>query len=290
MVQRERLAKIVASARTSDGAAFQLRKDSRGVLDVPGQENVLVAIHLGAPALLTCRRAGTEFTGTAVHGDIDIIPARTPARWEMLDENDTALVLSLPQALLRTASEDRAVPADRVEIHNRFQVRDAELDSLAWAIKREMELGYPSGRLYLDGLALAMASRLVARHSSAAVPPTPSGEGLRGHRLKRVLSFIEEQLAEDLSLEQIAQVAGISPSHVKTQFRKTVGIPVHQYVIQRRVERARALLMQEGLSMAAIAQAAGFAHQSHMARQMRRVLGATPLAMKRLLTRSAGSR
>jgi AraC family transcriptional regulator len=64
-------------------------------------------------------------------------------------------------------------------------------------------------------------------------------------------------------------------------------MPVHQYVIQRRVERAKTLLMQDGASMAEIAQAAGFAHQSHMARHMRRVLGVAPKRMRRMLAESA---
>src|SRR5215472_15213998 len=92
--------KILAHSRTLEGIAFQLRQDPCGVLNVPGVENVLVSIHLGTPARISCRRDGQRFTGTAVHGDIDIIPALTPARWEMHDENDTALLLSLPKSLI----------------------------------------------------------------------------------------------------------------------------------------------------------------------------------------------
>jgi AraC family transcriptional regulator len=101
--------------------------------------------------------------------------------------------------------------------------------------------------------------------------------------LKQVLSFVEENLEEEISLAQIAAVAGISSSHLNTQFRLSIGMPVHQYLIQRRVERAKALMMQDGLSMAEIAQAAGFAHQSHMARHVRRVLGLPPRALRRAL-------
>jgi AraC family transcriptional regulator len=57
---------------------------------------------------------------------------------------------------------------------------------------------------------------------------------------------------------------------------------VHQYVIQRRVERAKDLLMQDKLSIAEIALASGFSHQSHLARHMRRSVGLSPRAMKRL--------
>jgi AraC family transcriptional regulator len=238
---------------------------------------------------MSCRRDGKRFTGTAIHGDIDIIPARTPSRWEMCDDNDTALLLSLPQVLLRSGVAETGRDPDRVEVRNRFQVRDPELETLSWAIKREMESGYQSGRFYLDGLALAVVSRLLACHSSLSPAAPPRVEGLGGSRLKKVLAFIEEQVAEDLSLEQIAFVAGIGPSHFKEQFRKAMGLPVHQYVIQRRVERARVLLLQDGLSMAEIAQAAGFAHQSHMARHMRRLLGAPPMAMKRLMVAAAVS-
>jgi|SRR5215472_1764809 len=291
MPQDNQLPVVLAEKRTADGVAFLLRKDPRGVLDAPGFENTLVAIHIGAATKLNCRRDGKRYSGTAVHGDIDIIPARTPSHWEMQDQNDAALLVSLPQKLLRTVAEQSGVNAERVEIRDRFQIRDAELEALCWASKREMELRYPSGRLYLEGLALAVASRVVARHSSVAEMACARSErlngGLNGRRLKQVLAFIEEQLAEDLSLEQIAAVAGVSASHVKTLFRKAMGTPVHQYVIQRRVERAKTLLMQDRLTITEIALAAGFAHQSHMARHMRRVLGVAPRAMKRLLAESS---
>ncbi|HLK62572.1 MAG TPA: AraC family transcriptional regulator [Bryobacteraceae bacterium] len=280
---------ILAEARTTGGTAFQLRKDSKGVLVVPGLETVLVTVHLGAPARIDCRRDGKRFAGTAVHGDIDIIPARTPARWEMHDENDSSLLLSLPQSALRSIVIDTGADPDRLEIRNRFQVRDPELEALLWVIKREMETGFRSGPLYLDGLALAVASRIVACHSSLAPAPMPRIEGLAGNSLKKVLSFIEEHLPENLSLEQIASAAGMGVSHFKAQFRKAVGMPVHRYVIRRRVERARSLLLEDGLSMADVAQASGFAHQSHM-EHMRRVLGAAPRTMQRMLAKTTAFR
>jgi AraC family transcriptional regulator len=289
MPQENGLPQILAQARTAQGVAFQLRRDPAGVLDVPGLENVLISIHVGVPSKMSCRRDGKRYSGTAVHGDIDIIPAQTPSRWEMHDENDMALLLSLPQTLLCSVAEASGLDASRMEIRNRFQTRDSELEALSWAMKREMEAGYPSGPFYLDGLTLAMASRLVAQHSSIAKPAAARNEGLSGRRLKQVLAFIEEQVAEDLSLDQVAAVAGVSASHVKTLFRAAMGIPVHQYVIQRRVERARTLLMQDGMSMAEVAAAAGFAHQSHLARHMRRLLGVAPKVMKRMLAEDSSA-
>ncbi|WP_163284644.1 helix-turn-helix transcriptional regulator, partial [Enterobacter hormaechei] len=65
-------------------------------------------------------------------------------------------------------------------------------------------------------------------------------------------------------------------SHLKALFRQTMGMPVHQYVIRRRVERAKALLLAGEMPISQVALAAGFAHQSHMAHCMKRLLGVTP--------------
>ena len=65
-------------------------------------------------------------------------------------------------------------------------------------------------------------------------------------------------------------------SHFKALFRQSLGLPVHQYVVRRRVDRARALLLEGQLPLCQIALESGFAHQSHMARWMRRLLAVTP--------------
>src|SRR5271170_7271818 len=99
------LPQVFAYGETARGLALQLRSDPAGVLEVPELQRVLVAIHVGAAAKVSCRRGGESHTGSAVHGDIDIIPARTAARWELHDHNDTALILSLPTPLLNTVAE-----------------------------------------------------------------------------------------------------------------------------------------------------------------------------------------
>src|SRR5580658_182529 len=126
---------ILAQGSTARGVRFQLRQDPVGTVDVPGLDNLLVSIHIGAATKLVCRRDGRWHRGTAVHGDIDIIPAHTPSRWQMEDENDMALLLSLPEPLLQTVAEESGVDAARMEFRNQFQTRDTELASLGWAMK-----------------------------------------------------------------------------------------------------------------------------------------------------------
>lgn len=103
---------------------------------------------------------------------------------------------------------------------------------------------------------------------------------LSAPQLRRVKAYVEEHLDRVLSLA-LAGVAGVSASHLKTLFKRATGLPVHEYVVQRRVERAKALLLRGELPASQVALDAGFSHQSHMARCMRRVLGVTPTSLVR---------
>jgi len=68
----------------------------------------------------------------------------------------------------------------------------------------------------------------------------------------------------------------MSPSHFKVVFKRSLGVPAHQYVIRKRVEYATGLIVDDKLPLSQIALAAGFANQSHMARCIKRLTGITP--------------
>jgi AraC family transcriptional regulator len=265
-----------------NGLRVSLLSDPPGVVEVPAMKNTRISIHIGPSVRVSCRRAGQVHRGTVVHGDIEIIPAFTPSVWEIL-EKDTFLTLSVSSSLLRLVAEELDLDPGRIEIRNRFQVRDIQLESIGWALKEEMECGYPCGRLYYDSLAVAVAARLVRCHSSVSREPIKATGRLSERKLRQVLSYIEDNLGQDISLRDVAGVAGMSVSHFKTLFRASVGLPLHQYVIRRRVERAKSLLAEDKLPISQIAFETGFAHQSHLARHMRRVLGVSPRALREAL-------
>jgi AraC family transcriptional regulator len=259
----------------SDDFRVILRSDAGGVLEVPGLPNAYVAIHAGPSVHVACRRGGQRHAGRAVYGDIDIIPAGTPCVWEMRG-TDTALLLRVSPRLIRSAAQQMGLDPARVELRNRFQMRDEAIQNIGWALKAEMEGGYPSGRLYLESMAMSVAARLVRCHSSAALQPARTNGRMAGGQLRRVLGYIEDNLSADLSLADVAAVAELGVSQCKTLFREAMGLPVHQYVIRRRVERAKKLLRTGKMPISQVALEAGFAHQSHLARHMRRLVGVSP--------------
>jgi AraC family transcriptional regulator len=255
--------------------------DPPGRTETPALLRPRLAIHLGRSVYMVCQHGKHKHRGWGVHGDIDIVPAGTPCVWEP-DGPDTALIVGMDPDLLTEATEELGLNADRLEILNRFQIRDAQIEHICWALKAEMEVGFPTGRLFLDSLSTALAAVMVRRHSSHAIVPFPSNQSLSGRSLRQALSYIEDNLKRDLSLSEIAQAADVSVTHLKTAFRQMTGTPVHQYVIQRRVERAKILLAAGKCSISEVAQETGFAHQSHLAKHMRRLLGYSPKAVRYL--------
>src|SRR5262249_34923362 len=151
--------------RRGGGFRLSLRTDPPSVVELPAMRSTLVSIHIGPPAHVSCRRGRLSHHGTAVHGDIDIIPSGTPSVWEMKNR-DTVLNMAIAPRLLNMAAESFDLDPAQVEIRNRFQARDSQLENIGWVLKAEMESGYPSGRLYVESLAVAIAARLVGCHSS----------------------------------------------------------------------------------------------------------------------------
>ena len=88
--------------------------------------------------------------------------------------------------------------------------------------------------------------------------------------------YIEAHLTAPLTLAELAALAAISPRHFTRLFRSSLGMAPHQYVIARRVERAKRQLAETEGSLAAIAHAVGFADQSHLSTHFRRHVGVTP--------------
>jgi AraC family transcriptional regulator len=263
----------------TDDLRLSMISDRPGLVEFPGSGGVIVSLHVGPSVTLDCRRNGERHVGTTIHGDLEIIPPNTPGTWE-LKTSDTALVIAMKLRLLRSVAQESGADPAQLAITNRFQARDPQIEHIAWALKAEMEGGFPSGRLYTDALATALAARVIRNHSSLARPSRAPRAAMPARKLKAVLAYIEDHLGRDLALREIAQVGGLSTSHFKTLFRKAMGVPPHQYVILRRVERAASQLRSGDLPIGQIALENGFCHQSHLALHLRRVLGVTPQAIR----------
>jgi AraC family transcriptional regulator len=251
-----------------------------GLTEIAEMPHALVCMHLGASVEVRCTRGNTIRQGREVAGDLDIIPARTASYWELKQEG-LALVMCVPDELLRAVALQLDRDPNDIEIADRFQMRDPVIEHIGWTLKADIDSNLTGGRLLRDSLGVALAARLLQRHYRGSLPMREIRGGLTHTKLERVIAHIEDNLAGKLSLPGIAEIAGMSVSHLKTLFRNSTGVPVYEYVLRRRVERAQFLLRNHKHSIAEVAAATGFAHQSHLARHMHRILGYTPSALRR---------
>lgn len=246
-----------------------------GRTHVPGLASHRLGVHFGRAVNAHCQCDGRHQRRIQKHGDIDVVPAGLDGWWED-DADCTILRLGIGPELLATAAAAMGRDPRTISLIPRFQLRDARIESIAWAIKAELEATVPSDRLYAETLALALAIRLVESATPSKTESATTARSLSALQRRRLVDFIEDHIDQALSLTDLATVAGLSLSHLKPLFRATFGMPVHQYVLTRRVERARLMLLSEDMPLSQVALETGFAHQSHMAHWMRRILGVTP--------------
>ena len=126
---------------------------------------------------------------------------------------------------------------------------------------------------------------MIQTYSTLPRSPAHLDGGLSGRRLRQVLDYIEESLADTISLRQLAELARVSPRHFERAFRQAVGMPPHSYVMTKRVAAARSLLVSEPiLRIDEIAARVGFCSSSHVASAFRRHTGYSPAGFRRIHT------
>jgi AraC family transcriptional regulator len=210
-------------------------------------------------------------------GSILIIPAGVPVRWRWSGQNESLHVSLEPRLIAQVAAESFELDPARLTVPSLDDLHLPPLRAAMGAVGAELSSGGGGGSLAAESLANVVAVHLL-RHLLAPRRPERGRDGvLPQARLRAVVEFIEEQLDATLTLEQMAAIAHRSVYHFARQFKAATGLPPHQYVILRRVERARRLLQVKGdQSLAEIAVQAGFADQSQFSRHFKRLVGITP--------------
>ncbi len=163
----------------------------------------------------------------------------------------------------------------------RFSANSA-IEQLARALLKMEEMDGAFGDIYADAVGLAIAARLLGNGDRGGpFQPKRSCGTLPKWRLKRVLDYIESNLAEPITLADLAAATLLSPMHFAAQFRMSTGVRPHEYLLRRRIERAQELLLQSGLSIVDVALSVGFQTQSHFTTVFKRFVGDTPHQWRR---------
>jgi AraC family transcriptional regulator len=165
----------------------------------------------------------------------------------------------------------------RTEPIIRANFRDSAIRRLMTLLSEEVQAGGPSGKLYSDSLAHALAIRYVllgerplSERADSAVSALPP------NALKRVLERIEQSFQSEISLASLAEEAGYSRGHFLKMFRASMGTTPHRYLLKRRTDHARSLLKRREISIIDVAASCGFSSQAHLTQVFRKHVGVTP--------------
>jgi AraC-like DNA-binding protein len=159
---------------------------------------------------------------------------------------------------------------------------DPVIEQLAHALIRVDDYGGPFGECYAESLGLAIVARLLGRNAATAPAASPGRiSGLPKWRLKRATDYIAAHLGEPIGLADIAASTGLTRMHFAAQFKAATGMRPHEYLLRRRIERAKELLAGSHTPLAEIALEVGFKAQAHFTTVFARIVGETPNAWRR---------
>lgn len=201
-------------------------------------------------------------------------------RW-VCEPGAERLMIELDVTDLQDAGDLEAMLPGRRVLQQDLTLRDAHLASLMRLVADEVRQGSPHGRLYATSLSVGLAAYLFNEHGRGGRTPQRERGALSPAQKTRVVEVVQQRLAEDLRLEELASVAGISRFHFLRLFKNTFGMTPHGFILNQRVDAARQLLETTSLPIADIAHAAGFSSQSHLSTAMKRLLGMTPGSWRR---------
>jgi len=209
-------------------------------------------------------------------GSILVVPAGSPARWRWSSHTDSLHVFLEPGLVERVAAEAFELDPARVSLPPLDGLDLPPLRVAMLAVNDELTADAAGGRLAAESLANLLAVHLIRNASAPHRPARRTDGALRQGKLRAVIEYIEDHL-DGLTLEQMAAAAHLSVYHFARQFKAATGLPPHQYVVMRRVERAKQLLQGgDDLSLAEVAACAGFSDQSQFTHHFKRIVGVTP--------------
>jgi AraC family transcriptional regulator len=262
-----------------------------GLREGPGpvtpHAKISITVRGSDKGLVTCKIGGSWKSARPTTGSIWLKPIGGSYDEASIDTAEVQVMhLSVPNIVFARLMEDYNLPSSpENSIRYSCGVQDEMINQIGLSVLSEMMSPTAAGRILVETSSLLLAARLARAHCETGIirGPTQPGHALDDRRLRRVLAYIEEHLAEDISVADLAGVACLSVFHFTRAFAAATGLPPHRYVSRRRLESAKAMIAAGRVSLGEIALDCRFSSQSSFTRAFRRATGMTPAEYRRAL-------
>jgi len=235
---------------------------------------IFLVLHTGAALQQDWRNEGKTFRTLTTPGSVHLLtpgPERSLSHRNQLD----CIVLSIEPGYVHRALED-SPRSEGIEVIERFASADPQIERLVKALRAETRAGAPTGTLFGQSIATALAVYLAQRYSSSPLALRSYRGGMPRTRLNRVLEYIAAELQEDLSLAVLAEIAGMNLFYFSRLFKQSTGLSPHRFVLEQRFRRAQHFLRTSDMTILEVSVRTGFADQGHFTKAFRRFVGVTP--------------
>jgi AraC family transcriptional regulator len=252
-------------------------------VSLPASSSCFLLVRMASRSQVRFEEQGRVQQAEIGTGQVLVRSGTGPMSWWFSRSGHTVLVQLAPEFLRRVSDSSEDTPSD-IEVRSRGFSQDLLLHQTLERLLSEIKGNPNIHRLYTESLIIQLSTHLVRRYSQSPAPGLlPSG--LTPSRMRRVIEFISTHIDQEIGLEQLAQVAGVSPFYFCREFKRSTGFTPHRYVMQRRIELSKRLLESTERSITAISAALGFPTPSHFAATFRKLLGVTPTHYRRQFMR-----
>jgi len=169
---------------------------------------------------------------------------------------------------------------DLSRLSPQLQFEDNAIKATIEKIRAVVEDASASDALYAETLSLMLMMELSRRQDSVAINPALRRGGLTDRQVRLITEFMETNLANDISLADLAKLAGLSRFHFVRAFKQSTGRSPYQYLLLRRANHARDMLGDPRLSIATVAMTTGFSTSARLNRAFRKIFGKTPTQIR----------
>ena len=218
---------------------------------------------------------GTAFETAAPPGSIFVAPADTATNYR-LNGSHRLVALAIHKTAMDRFREqaDGKLPEDFGTLHEQT-FYDPIIEALMLRMLEQAMMDHPASDLFLDQATNTILTSLLCR-SGTMQPEAEPSRPLSDTDIAKVSRIIDERLEDNLAIADLARVTSLSDWHFARAFKQAMGLSPHQYVLRRRIARAKDLLQHTAMPLAEVAVAAGFSSQSHMTDVFRQKVGTTP--------------
>ena len=259
------------------GIVIQHYKHPPSVIDLPPSSDALLVVHLKGPVAVEEKSDRSWKRKWTDKQNVSLTPPGKPVQ-RRFQAGTEVLLLHLNPGFIDDVIED-AYEADtrRVELVPCFSTPDPTLDQLAKLLAAEagkpMDPAHPA---MVEALERAIAITVLRGHSTLGRPAPPDPIRTAPAKIRRVLDYVRGETSSAPTLNEMASVAGLSPTHFGRAFRAATGMPPHKYLQDLRMERARCLLEMTRLSITEIALDCGYEQSTSFATSFKKLVGVSP--------------